>query len=97
MSFQKIKKALIEAPALISPHFAKDFSIFSFPSQDTIVVVLLPKKSDGLEQPISFFRKTLRDSELKYSYNVKEILRIGQSYKIIQDLCFSFQNYSICS
>ena len=43
LSFEKIKQALIEAPVLISPDFAKDFSIFSFASKDTIVVVLLQK------------------------------------------------------
>jgi len=40
--------------------------IFSFASENTIVVVLLQRNEQGYEQPISFFRKTLRDSELKY-------------------------------
>ena len=66
-SFEKIKQALIEAPMLVSPDFSKDFLTFSFASQDTIVVVLLQNNADGLEHPISFFSKTLRDSELKYN------------------------------
>jgi hypothetical protein len=40
--------------------------IFSFASENTIAVVLLQRNEQGHEQPISFFRKTLRDSELKY-------------------------------
>ena len=55
---------MIEASVLIAPNYTKDFAIFSFASEDTIAAVLLQKNSDGLEQPISFFSKTLRDSEL---------------------------------
>ena len=40
-SFEKIKKALTEAPVLVSPDFSKYFLNFSFTSQDTIAVVLL--------------------------------------------------------
>ena len=40
-SFGKIKKALIEAPVLISPDYSKDFLIFSFASCDTVATVLL--------------------------------------------------------
>ena len=61
-SFEKIKMALTEAPILVSPDFTKEFLTFSFASEDTLVVVLLQKNKDGLEQPIAFFSKTLRDS-----------------------------------
>jgi hypothetical protein len=40
-SFVLIKKALTEAPVLISPDYSKDFLIFSFSSYDTIAAVLL--------------------------------------------------------
>ena len=66
-AFEKIKVALTEAPVLVSPDFTKEFLTFSFASVDTIAAVLLQKNKEGLEQPISFFSKTLRDSELKYS------------------------------
>jgi len=56
-SFEKIKQALIEAHVLIIPDYSKDFLIFSFASEETIVVVLLQKNEEGCEQPISFFRK----------------------------------------
>jgi hypothetical protein len=65
-SFERIKQAIIQAPVLISPDYSKEFMIFSFASENTIVVVLLQRNEQGYEQPISFFRKTLRDSELKY-------------------------------
>jgi hypothetical protein len=65
-SFERIKQAIIQAPILISPYYSKEFMIFSFASENTIVVVLMQRNEQGYEQPISFFRKTLRDSELKY-------------------------------
>ena len=66
-AFENIKQALIEALVLMAPDYTKYFAIFSFASEDSIAVVLLQKNSDNLEQPISFFSKTLRDSEIKYS------------------------------
>ena len=66
-SFEKIKQALTEALVLVIPDFSKDFLTFSYASRDIIAAILLQKNVDGLEHPITFFTKTLRDSELKYS------------------------------
>jgi hypothetical protein len=60
-SFEKIKKSLTETHVLISPNYSKDFLIFSFASFDTIAIFLLQKNVEGLEQPISFFSRALRD------------------------------------
>jgi hypothetical protein len=65
-SFEQIKKALIEALVLIRPDYSKYFLIFSFVSFDTVAVVLLQKNVEGLEQPIAFFSRALRDVELRY-------------------------------
>ena len=83
-SFEAIKHALIEAPVLIDPDYTKDFAIFSFTSEYTIVVVLLQKNSDGLEQPISFFSKTLRDSKLKYNTMEKKAYALVKSLKFFR-------------
>jgi hypothetical protein len=40
-SFDQIKKALTEAPILVSPNYSKDFLIFSFASFDTVAAILL--------------------------------------------------------
>ena len=48
-AFENIKQALIEAPVLIAPDYTKDFTIFSFASEDTIAALLLQKNSDNLE------------------------------------------------
>ena len=81
-SFEKIKKALTESLVFVSPHFLKDFMTFSFASHDTIAIVLLQKNADGLEQPIAFFSKALRDSELKYNTLEK------QAYSLVKALKF---------
>jgi hypothetical protein len=46
-SFDQIKKALTEAPVLVSPDYSKEFLIFSFASSDTVVVVFLQRNSEG--------------------------------------------------
>ena len=74
--------ALTEAPVLVSPNFTKEFLTFSFASEETLAAVLLQKNKDGLEQPIVFFSKTLRDSELKYNILEK------QAYSLVKDLKF---------
>ena len=83
-SFESINQALIEALVLIAPDYTKDFANFSFASEDTIAVVLLQKNSDGLEQPIYFFSKTLRDSELKYNTMEKQAYALVKALKIFR-------------
>jgi hypothetical protein len=61
-SFDQINKALMEAPVLVIPDYSKDFVIFSFASFDTVATILLQKNSEGLEQPIAFFSRALRDA-----------------------------------
>ena len=65
-SFWEIKKAISEAPVLVSLYFTKDFPFFSYASEYTIATVLLQKNYENSEQPIAFFSKMLRDGELKY-------------------------------
>ena len=55
-SFESIKKAIMEAPTLISPDYTKRFYIFSFASYDTLVVVLLQKHEERLDK-INFVRR----------------------------------------
>ena len=46
-SFESIKKAIMEAPTLISPDYSKEFHVFSFASEDTIAAVLLQQDEEG--------------------------------------------------
>jgi hypothetical protein len=80
-SFDQIKKALTEAPVLVSPNYSKDFLIFYFASFDTVAAVLLQKNVEGLEQSISFFSRALRDDELKYDLMDKQAYALVKALK----------------
>jgi hypothetical protein len=79
-SFDMINKALIEAPMIICPDYSKDFFILSFSSFDIVAVVLLQRNVEGLEQPISFFSRALRDAEVKYD------IMENQAYALVKSL-----------
>jgi len=51
---------------LINPNYSKEFMIISFTSSDTLAVIFLKRNAEGLEQPISFFSRALRDAETRY-------------------------------
>jgi hypothetical protein len=72
---------LIESPTLVSPDYSKEFMIFSFTSKETIDVILLQKKEEGNEKPISFFTKALRDVEVKYEILEKNTYALVKSLK----------------
>ena len=80
-SFWEIKKAISDAPVLVSPDFTKDFSVFSYASEYTIAAVLLQKNNENLEQPIAFFSKMLRDGELKYDIMEKQVYALVKALK----------------
>ena len=80
-SFEDIKKAIMEAPTLVSSDYTKSFYIFSFASYDIVAVVLLQKYDEGLDHPIAFFSKTLRDAELKYDPIEKQAYALIKSLK----------------
>jgi hypothetical protein len=80
-SFEQIKKALTEAPVLISPNYSKGFLIFSFASPDTVAVVLLQTNDIGLEQPIAYFSRALRDAEVRYDTMEKHAYALVKALK----------------
>ena len=65
---------------LISPDYSKEFEIFSFSSEDTIVGVLL-QNNEGQEQPIAFMSRALQNSELKYNTMEKQAYALVKSLK----------------
>jgi hypothetical protein len=71
-SFERIKKFISEAPVLANPDYLKEFLIFSFAFKHMIVTILLQKNEEGFEQPIAFFSKSLRDTEMRYDIMEKK-------------------------
>ena len=80
-SFKDIKKAITEAPILVIPDFTKDFLVFCYAFEHTIFGVLLQKNNQNAEQPIAFFKKILRDGELKYDIMEKKAYALVKSLK----------------
>jgi hypothetical protein len=80
-SFERVKKSISEAPMLVSLDYTKELLIFYFAYEHTIVVVLLQKNKEGFAQPIAFFSKILRDTELEYDIMEKKAYAMVKSLK----------------
>ena len=65
-SFQWIKEAITEAPALVSPNFDKEFLLYTFASNVSYAAILTQKNDDGNEFPISYMSSNLQGAELNY-------------------------------
>ena len=85
-AFKCIKDVIARSPVLVSPDYSREFQIFSFASEDTIVGVLLQKNSEGQEQPIAFMSRALQHLELKYTTMEKQAYALFKSLK-------HFRNY----
>jgi hypothetical protein len=59
-SFDSIRKEIIEAPSLMSPDFSQDFSLYTFASDISYVVVLTQKNTESNEIPIAFMRSAFK-------------------------------------
>jgi hypothetical protein len=95
--FVQIKRALTEAPLLISPDYSKDFLIFSFASFDTVAAVFVQKNEEGREKPITFFSKALRDAEVRYEIMEKQAYALVKSLRAFQGLCPALKSVHIRS
>jgi ribonuclease HI len=65
-AFNDIKKAIIDAPSLMSPDFSKDFTLYTFASDRSYVAVLTQNNSENNEVPIAFMRSAFKGVELNY-------------------------------
>ena len=72
---------LTRTPILSSPKFDRDFMIFSFASEHTVVAVLLQKDDQGHEKPIALFSKALKDAPLKYQIMEKQAYALVKAIK----------------
>jgi len=80
-SFEAIKRAIMEAPTLISSDYNKEFHIFSFASYDTLAAILLYKDDEGTENLVAFCSEILRDAELRYDMTEKQAYALVKSLK----------------
>jgi hypothetical protein len=64
--FNAIKKAIIDTPSLMSLDFSQDFTLYTFSSDCSYVVVLTQKNTENNEVPIAFMRSTFKGAEINY-------------------------------
>lgn len=96
-SFQNIKEALISAPILASPNYAKMFYIQCDASHVGLGAVLTQKDDDGNDVVCAFASRTLNDAERKYTVTELELAAVlfgidkfrpyveGVKFKVITD------------
>lgn len=65
-AFEESKRAIVEAPVLVSLDYAKTFYIYLFTSDHSYVGMLTQKSNQGNENPIEFMSTPLKDAELRY-------------------------------
>ena len=66
-AFINIRKAIMDALALMSPDFDKDFILYTFATDFSYVVVLTQKDAEDTEIPILFMSSTFKGAKLKYT------------------------------
>lgn len=64
--FYRIKETILEAPSFSSPDFNKDFSLYTFASNSSLLMVLTQKDCDHDEHPISFMSTRLQGAKLNH-------------------------------
>ena len=81
-AFQELKEKLISAPVLAYPDNQKPYTIHTDASDNAVGAVLNQyNESTNSEQPIAYFSRKLKETELKYSVSEKEALAIYEAVK----------------
>ena len=66
-AFVKIRKSIMDAPALMPLDFDKDFILYTFATDFSYVVVLTQKHAKDTKIPISFMSSTFKGAEINYT------------------------------
>jgi hypothetical protein len=64
--FIAIKKAIIDAPSLMSPDFSQDFTLYTFSSDHSYAAILTQKNAENNEVPIAFMSSAFKGAEINY-------------------------------
>jgi hypothetical protein len=65
-AFKNIKASISWAPVLRSPNFNKDFSLYTFTSDQSLAKVLTKKDDENNKAPVSFMSTNIQGAELNY-------------------------------
>jgi hypothetical protein len=85
-AFNNIKTSISQAPVLRSPDFSKDFFLYTFASDQSLVAILTQKDNENNKAPLSFMSTNLQGAKLNYlaidkqSYAVYKVVKHFRSY-----------------
>jgi hypothetical protein len=85
-AFNNIETAISQAPVLQSPDFCKDFFLYTFSFDQSLVAVLTQKDDENNEALISFMSNNIQGAELIYpaidkqAYVVYKVVKHFRSY-----------------
>ena len=79
--FAKIKEAIVKAITLWTPNFDKDFILYTFASNHSMVFVLTHKYEDKDDFMISFMSTGLQGAELNYLAIEKQAFAVFKAIK----------------
>jgi len=75
LSFEALKKALVEATSLAFP-VPQEHCILDTDASDVAVGAMLSQRIDGIERPIAFFSRVMNETQRRYCTTRREILAV---------------------
>jgi len=75
LSFEALKKALVEATSLAFP-VPQEHCILDTDASDVAVGAVLSQRIDGIERPIAFFSRVMNETQRRYCTTRRELLAV---------------------
>ena len=81
LCFRALKAALIQAPVLWFPDFARPFTLACDASKRQVAAVLMQRDDEGAERPVAFYSKQLSETEERYHITDRECLSVVLAFR----------------
>ena len=81
LSFEGLKKLILEEPVLLTPNPAEPFEVETDASNYALGGQLSQRDSEGQPHPVAFYSKKLNGPELNYAIPDKELMAIIEAFK----------------
>jgi len=92
-SFDKLKRALLDAGTLAYPH--PDIPcILDTDASDVAVGAVLSQVIDGVERPIAFYSRVLNGAQKNYCPTRRELLAVVVPYSTSDIICWEPKSFS---
>lgn len=96
-TFTRIKQEIAKALALYNQNFSKDFFLYTFSSDTSLITMLTQKDELNNERPISFMSESLKISELNYPTMEKQAYAVYKVMKYLRPYLLKTIAFSLCN